>query len=175
MSKLVRSLTNLAAGADVVVDAGGKLTAVTARAGTIVAEGYVANDQAITASYADATGLSFAVAASTDYQFDFMLAIAADAVTTGIDVAVNGPASPTLVVYEQKYWITASAATEAFANAYDANTASTDSNGTTVKWFRVKGLLRNGTTAGNLAVRVKRENVGSGTLKAGSYGILIKV
>lgn len=134
---------------------------------------YKATDQtAIGTAFADVTGTGLAVAANKAYAFEFVLLCDADATTTGIDVACNGPASPTAITYEQVYWTSATARTERCATAYDANTASTASNGTAVKVYRVAGVLRNGNNAGTLIARAKRENVGSGpNVRAGSYGI----
>ena len=124
-------------------------------------------------AYADVTGTGFAVAANKAYAFEFVLWCTADAATTGIDVACNGPASPTAIRYEQVYWTTATARTERGAIAYDNNTASTGSQGTAARMFTVKGVLLNGANAGTLIARAKRENVGSGpNVLAGSYGIL---
>jgi len=132
---------------------------------------YKTADLALTASYADVTNLTFAVAASKSYGFKFCLIADADATTTGIDVAVNGPTIGTgTIIYTQKYYTTASAYTIADATAYDNNTASTGSNGTAKRIFVVEGILINGTTAGTLAARAKREAVGSATIRAGSYG-----
>lgn len=135
---------------------------------------YKSADQTlIGTAYADVTSTGLAVAANTNYFFEFYLIADADAVTTGIDVAVNGPASPTSINYEQVYWTSATVRTERPASAYDANTASTASNGATRAIYRVRGILRNGANAGTLIARTKRENVGSGpNIRAGSFGRL---
>lgn len=132
-----------------------------------------ADQTAIGTAYADVTGTGLTVSANKAYAFEFVLLCDADAVTTGIDVACNGPASPTAITYEQVYWTSATARTERCATAYDSNTASTASNGAAVKIFRVRGVLRNGANAGTLIARAKREAVGTGpNVRAGSYGIL---
>lgn len=128
---------------------------------------------AIGTSYADVTGTGLPVAASTSYAFRFGLRCDADATTTGIDVACNGPASPTSISYTQTYWTSATALAARGATAYDSNTASTASNGTAVRLFVVEGILVNGTNAGTLIARAKREAVGTGpNVRAGSYGQL---
>lgn len=128
---------------------------------------------AIGTSYADVTGLGLPVLANTTYRFYFGLLCDADATTTGIDVACNGPASPTAVRYTQSYWTSATAVTSRGATAYDNNTASTASCGTAVRLFEVAGVLVNGANAGTLIARAKRENVGSGpNVRAGSFGQL---
>jgi len=124
-------------------------------------------------AFVDVSGLALAMAANTAYAFEFGLVCDADAVTTGIDVSVNGPASPTSVDYEVSYWTSATARTERGFTAYNGNTASTASNGATRKLYRVRGVVRNGANAGNLVPRAKRENVGTGpNVRAGSYGLL---
>lgn len=124
-------------------------------------------------SYVDVTEVGLSVAANKAYAFEFVLICDADAATTGIDVACNGPASPTSICYEVCYWTSATARTERCATAYDLNTGSTGSNGTAQKLFRVRGVLRNGANSGTLIARAKREAVGSGpNVRAGSYGVL---
>jgi hypothetical protein len=124
-------------------------------------------------AFATITELGLAVNAGVAYAFEFVLLCDADATTTGIDVAVTGPANPTSIAYEQSYWTSATARTERGATAYDANTASTASNGTATRVFRLRGVLRNGANAGTLEARAKRESVGTGpTVRAGSYGLL---
>lgn len=124
-------------------------------------------------SYADVTDTGLSVEANKAYAFEFVLLCDADATTTGIDVSCNGPASPAGINYEVVYWTSATARTERCFTAYDGNTGSTASNGTAVKLFRVRGILRNGANSGTLIARAKREAVGSGpNVRAGSYGRL---
>lgn len=136
----------------------------------------IADQLALGTVYADITSLSMAMAASTDYAFEFHVLADADAVTTGIDIAVNGPTGAVLIRYEQMSWTSTSAFTLTNATAYDTNTGNLNSNGATTRWYHLKGLIRNGTTPGNLVARAKREAVGAGpNIRAGSYGILIQV
>lgn len=138
---------------------------------------YKSADQTlIGASFADVTSLGFPVAANTAYSFEYFIIADADATTTGIDVAVNGPSSPTAINYEQNYWTSTTVQAIAQATAYDNNTASTASNGTTQRIFRVWGILRNGANAGTLIARIKREAVGTGpNVRAGSWGRLTRL
>ena len=86
------------------------------------------------------------------------------------------PAAPTSINYEQIYWTSATARTERPASAYDNNTASTGSNGTTRAIFIVRGILVNGANVGTLIARIKREAVGTGpNVRAGSFGRLTKL
>ena len=132
---------------------------------------------AIGTSYADVTGTGLAVAANTTYAFEFNLICDADAGSTGIDVACNGPAGATSINYIQPlYNINVTGFTEKYAAAYDSDSANVTSTGTTRAIMKVKGILVNGSTAGTLIARAKREAVGSGpNVRAGSYGILTKL
>lgn len=133
----------------------------------------VTSDQtAIGTAFADITQLTFTVAANTSYYFKFCIIAVADATTTGIDVAVNGPASPTKIAYQNRYWNSASSLLHRGSTGYDDNNASGDSSGATQRMYEVEGVLRNGANAGSLTARIKREAVGSGPdVKAGSFGI----
>lgn len=135
------------------------------------------SDQTLIGStFADVTQLGFAVVASGVYEFEFNLLIDADATTTGIDVACNGPASPNLIRYEQISWTSATVRSVVQATAYDNNTANASSQGTTAYLYTVRGILRNGLNAGTLIARAKREAVGSGpNVRAGSWGRLTRL
>ena len=133
-----------------------------------------ADQTAIGTSFADVTSLSFSVAANKTYYFRFDMIADSDATTTGIDVAVNGPASPTSINYTQRPWNSASAIRAQPASAYDNNTAQANSAGATRAIYAVEGVLVNGANAGALAARIKREAVGSGpNVRAGSFGVLV--
>lgn len=135
------------------------------------------SDQAeLGTAFADITGLAFTLIENTHYGFDFTILADADATTTGIDVAITGPNSPTLVNYVQEYWTSATAKTERGANTYDNNTASATSNGTATRVYRVRGTIIVGASGGTLQARAKRENVGAGpNIRAGSFGLLWKL
>lgn len=126
-------------------------------------------------SYADVTGTELTVAANTTYAFEFHIILTADATTTGIDIACNGPASPTGIYYDQLRWISTTSAGLTSANAYNNDTASTGSNGTDGRVYIVRGILVNGANSGTLVARVKREAAGGAVgpnALAGSYGWL---
>jgi hypothetical protein len=132
---------------------------------------------AIGTSYADVTELGFAVEANKSYAFEWHLISDANGVGTGIDVACNGPASPTLIQYDQIYWTSTTARAERGAIAYDTDTASAGSNGTAARIFIVRGVLINGANAGTLIPRAKAEAASGGTcnVRAGSWGKLTKL
>lgn len=154
--------------------AGSTLTVATSIATTIA---YKSSDQTlIGTTYTDVSGTGLSVAANTAYYFEFYILADADAVTTGIDVAVNGPAAPTALAYQQLYWTSATATAIRGSNAYDNNPASTASNGTAARVFEVRGIIVNGANAGTLIARAKREAVGTGpNVRAGSFGRLTKL
>lgn len=119
-------------------------------------------------SFADATGLNFAAAANTDYVFEFDVIFRSAAVTTGIALAVNGPASPTLIVVQTAIPGLTGEATLSpivqfgYARAYDVGTPTTgidvaDSNTHAI----VKGIIRNGSNAGTVILRFASEVGGS--------------
>ena len=165
------ALTTLETGAAAL---GARVTAIEGREEVYA---YKSADQTlIGTAYADVTGTGLAVAANAAYRFQFQLIADADATTTGIDVAVNGPAGFANIQYTQSYWTSATALTTRRASLYDANTASTASNGATRAIFVVEGIFINGANAGTLIARIKREAVGSGpNVRAGSFGRLRKL
>lgn len=132
-----------------------------------------ADQTLIGTAFATVTGLDLPLLANTAYQFEFGILADADATTTGIDVAVTGPASPTQLHYTLESWTSATAKAFRGATGYDDNAANANSCGATARMYVVRGIIRNGANAGNLSPRIKRENVGTGpNVRAGSYGLL---
>ncbi len=126
-----------------------------------------------TTTIANVTGLSFPVAASTDYRMRCSLMYRSAAIGTGIKVSVTGPATPTAVTGMFQTYVSAlaSATTQgSLFRAYDGGVASTgvdtanvDTPGTLDVTFR------NGANAGTLQVRFNSEVAASTvTMKAGS-------
>lgn len=138
---------------------------------------YKAADQtAIGTAFADVTSTGLAVAANSAYWFEFQIIADADATTTGIDLAVNGPAGFSNIQYTLRYWTSATVQALARGANYNIDTASTTSNGTTQAIYTLEGIFINGATAGTLIARIKREAVGSGpNVRAGSFGRLRKL
>lgn len=135
-----------------------------------------ADQTAIGAAFADVTGMGFTVEANTVYSFEYHLIMDADATTTGIYAAVNGPASPTSINYTLTYWSASLATAEQLAVAYDTACTHVNSQGTTPAIYVIRGILRNGANAGTLIARAGREAVGSGpNVRTGSYGFLRKI
>jgi len=124
-------------------------------------------------TFVDVADLTFAVAASTDYYFRFIVHHNSGATTTGIRFAINGPAAPTALRVGGFVPISTVAANFGSQTAYDtAIFAST--TGTTVDVMSIiEGVFRNGTTAGTLALRVAAEVAATVTVLPNSHGILI--
>ena len=72
----------------------------------------------ITTSYANVTGLSFAVVAATTYRFYALIPYTAAATTTGSRWSITGPAA-TLISYTSSYTLTATTQTVNYLSAYD--------------------------------------------------------
>lgn len=139
-----------------------------------------ASDQAFSStSFADSTGLTFAVAASTSYYFKYVIFFTTNATTVGIRLAINGPASPTSIVYGglQGTGINANDQTMStnWANAYEvALLASTTGPGPSNQAVAlIEGILVNGSSAGTLALRHASETATATTIHASSFGTLV--
>lgn len=113
-------------------------------------------------SYADVTGLEVAIGAGETWEFEWVLLMTSDATTTGIDVSMNGPASPTSLSYVATVWTTTTATQSSLRTGYDFDSAVSASAGTANRASSVKGVIVNGANAGNIVARAKREAVGSG-------------
>lgn len=128
------------------------------------------------AAFVDVSGLTFTLEANTTYQFDASVQATTDNTTTGVDIAVNGPANPQSLHYVQGRYSSTTGYLETVATTYDNDTASTSSFGPTARSFRVRGIIRTGNTAGAFAIRMKREAVGTGPVViAGSWGWVRKL
>ncbi|HVE27285.1 MAG TPA: hypothetical protein VNC22_17890, partial [Sporichthya sp.] len=123
-----------------------------------------------TTSLADVTGLSFPIAASTDYEFEFLIAFQTAAITTGLALALNGPGTPTLLAARIEVPVSASTEIDRHTNTYNTEALGTAVDAAnTPRLARITGVLRNGVTAGTLTARFRSEVAGSAVVvKAGS-------
>ena len=130
-----------------------------------------ANQTGIGTSFADITDLGFAVTSGKTYRFHYYLIMQSDAGTTGIDVAINGPAT-TILQYTVRFWGSGTTeGTRAYA-AYDGSVPQLASNGATPRIYEVYGIIKP-SASGTLIPRAKREAVGSGPdCLAGSNGLI---
>ncbi len=139
------------------------------------------SDQTRTAnSFANVTGLSLAVAASTKYYFEFIVIWTTNGQPTGVPkFSATVPASPTAVVIMSEIINdttgrgTDNLETE-MAIAGDGNTAAVSAiDVNTNAWARVYGWLSNGSNAGNIQLRfASADGTSTITVKAGSFGRL---
>ncbi|HVE24809.1 MAG TPA: hypothetical protein VNC22_05375 [Sporichthya sp.] len=123
-----------------------------------------------TVTLADVTGLAFTAAASTDYDFEYLIAFTSAAVTTGLALALNGPGTPTLLACRIEVPISASTEVDRHTNTYNTEALGTAVDVASVpRLARIVGVLRNGSTAGPVIARFRSEVAGSAvTIKAGS-------
>ncbi len=118
-----------------------------------------------TTTFADVTGLSFAVNAGVTYRFEFLIAFQSQGTATGSRWSINGPASPTFLG-GRAMWSTSNAE----FNAYDATTASTTTTSTTGNIALIWGIIIP-SAAGTVIARFASEAPGTNnqiTAKAGS-------
>lgn len=120
---------------------------------------------------ANLTGMSFSVAASSDYWFRFFIPVTLG-VARGVGVAITVPASPTSVFYEVRIG-NVTATTEALGFGFaSAALVSSAASATTNGIVRIEGTLAN-VTAGTLQVQL-RQGTGATAVnvvaKKGAYG-----
>jgi hypothetical protein len=125
-----------------------------------------------TTTFADVTELTFSATANKDYIFEAWLIFQSNTATTGIKFAVNGPASPVAVVMNAHIPIglTLYASDSMMASrAYNTGTASASVDTINANLLaHIVGILRNGSTTGNLTVRFAAETTGTVKVMTGS-------
>ena len=125
-------------------------------------------------NFADVTGLTFAVAASTNYSFACEMYYTTAATTTALQLSINGPASPTAMRYSVLTSTTATAMSSASQTAYDTVTNPATGGGATARPVRIAGTLENGSSAGTLAIRLRTEIASSAaTVLRGSFCVFV--
>jgi len=121
-----------------------------------------------TTSFADVTGLTFAVTSGETYVFEAWVVYETAATTTGSKWAVNGPASPTILSYSVETPTTGTTSRLDFASTYDGTSASSQTAGIGQCLAKIEGVVKV-SASGTFALRFGSE-VGSSavTAKAGS-------
>lgn len=145
---------------------------VTAQYPTTVKRVSGSNVTSTSTSFADITGLTHTVAASTTYSFRCNLLYATAASTTALQVALNGPSTPTYWVMGLRYGLTSSTYFSDFQQNTDGyNTATNPGSGSTSgETVDVWGTFINGSNAGTLALRLASEVAASTvTIYIGSW------
>ncbi len=134
--------------------------------GTYVALG---SDVASTAStsYQNITGLSWSLAASTNYDIECKITFDASAATIGLGIGWTGPASPTLTTGQMVAGIGTQTVGGTLIQGNDTGSTTSASAGTTNNHADFEGIWRNGSNAGTLQMRFKPET-------ATANGIIIK-
>lgn len=134
-------------------------------------------DQATTStSFSDVTDLVFQLAPNTHYKFKFRGAYTTAAQTTGLQLSVNGPASPAFLRFSGWLFTSVTATANAVGAAYDAALAATSGGGATPLQFEVEGTISTGAAGGPFSLRFRSEVNGSAvTILRGSFGELMAV
>ncbi|HJQ66344.1 MAG TPA: hypothetical protein VJ816_08205 [Gemmatimonadales bacterium] len=123
-----------------------------------------------TTTLANATGLSFTAAANADYLIEAFLVYTSAATTTGLNLAISGPASPAGVVGDWRAYTSATAALLRQFTAYDTGTPTTGVLAAgAAQYADFRAMLRTGAAGGAVTLRFASEVAASAiTLKAGS-------
>lgn len=134
-------------------------------------------DEAITSgTFVNVADLAFELSPASSYKFKFTGGYTTAAGTTGLQLAVNGPASPAFVRYVGQIHTTATAVLGGAGAAYDAAIAATASGGATALPFAIEGSITTGAAGGPFSLRARSEVGGSAvTILRGSIGELVAV
>jgi len=145
---------------------GANITAIPNGALSWQATAYITADVTTTtsANFVDATGLSFAIGASETWAFE-IYGIPAATISKCL-LAINGPATPTLMRFQGNVFNNAYAIGNN-ASAYDSQVSPPASNLNAT--IRITGLIQNGTNAGTVTLRIKSTDGTSTGVAAGTY------
>lgn len=136
--------------------------------GTGSARRVAANVANSTTSFSDITGLTWTAVSGTSYSFQCSIYFSSAITTTGIGLAINGPAA-SLIRYNAIIPTTATAQSSFPATTYDATTTLGTAALTTVLEARVTGTVTPSAN-GTLAIRFRSEVAASAvTVQAGSF------
>ena len=122
-----------------------------------------------TLNFADVTGLTMALLASTTYYFDCALTYTSAATTTALQLSVNGPAA-TELDYAVEMSTTATARHNSAQTAYNTVVNPATGGGSTRLPARIHGSVIVGGSGGTFAVRLRSEvDTSAVTVKRGSW------
>jgi len=151
-------------------------TGITGVGGVQITYARKTSDQASTStSFADVTGLTFAVSASTIYRFRFVLFVLTNTAGEGFALSVNGPAG----TYKLGGFLPATTPSPAgntvgiLTGAVADTTGINVSSGPTSSSIAIlEGVVSVGGAGGTLALRFKAETGGANsvTIQTNSYG-----
>lgn len=133
---------------------------------------FVTADQADTAgAFVNVTDLGFSVAANTNYVFQCQFLTISAAGSTAVQIAFNGPASPTSFAYTGIAAVAVNSFVTPAGTAYDSTTGlgiTASAIQTTPQTFF--GTLENGANAGTFIPRLRTEVAASAaTIQRGSW------
>jgi hypothetical protein len=140
-------------------------------------EGDITNSTTTLSDVSGSANSAFAIdiSASTTCYFNFTVAFQTAATTTGIKLAVNGPDSPTYVVYETKIPTDAAGSFHVEqCTTWDCGSATSGIDAAnTSRLANITGVVSRGATGGYLTLRFASEVAGSTvTILKGSYGMV---
>lgn len=122
-----------------------------------------------TTSYADVSDLTFEVGAGDTYVAQWVLVASSASGLVGIQLAVNGPASPTAVTATITCFTALGVPATLNVSAYDIGLDLVTSAGTNRVQCTVRMTLLNGSNAGVVAARLRSSSGGTAvTVHAGS-------
>lgn len=139
---------------------------------------FAAGKPLLTSTYTNATttpsnipGLSFPVAANTNYTMSCTLYYQGSASTAGLDVTLTGPASPTSVVYGYIEEATATGGAQgSVATAFGTKLTGAGAITATTNFTATVTMgLRNGANAGTVQIQGSASGAGTVTVQPGSY------
>jgi hypothetical protein len=121
----------------------------------------------------DVVGLRFNAKANDTYAFHVVMVTSTAVGTTGIQFAINGPASPVAITAKIVCPTANGTSVETNVTAYETFLANGTSAGATKLVCTISGVLINGANAGLVAVRFKTSvNASAVTVHAGSWGLV---
>ncbi len=135
-----------------------------------------ADQSDITGAFVNCIDLAFTLAPATSYYFSFQGGLTAAATTTGLQLSVNGPASPTFLAFAGQIGESVTAVRNGVAGTYDVAIAGAGSAAATPLPFWLSGSITTGAVGGVFTLRMRTKVAGSAaTVKRGSVGQLIVV
>ena len=123
-----------------------------------------------TTSFANVTGLTFQTVPNADYLVEGFLVYTSAATTTGINLGIDGPASPAGVIGEWQTYTNDTTIVNRQFRAYNTSpAASAGVVSTAVQYAQFTTMLRTGAAGGPATLRVASEIAASAvTIRAGS-------
>lgn len=124
----------------------------------------------------DAAGLGLSVAANRNYAARWVLIFTTAAATTGLELGVNGPASPTELGITVRIQSSSTANQQGVVTAYDTTVDALAATAGVNNFAVIEMSIRNGTNAGTIIPRFRTEIAASEVaIKSGSFGQIWEV